>query len=1059
MAAERPWHSVRAVVLVLVVVLAMPVGGSFHGNTTATETTPAVPPGPATDTQWAVSSGETDTNGATVLTESPEPADSDETATRGDETPKRGDNETTETTTVVRSGSDETETETTTDGGGTDKTIDETYTLDRTPSTKGSVQYTYHMDPSDNLLNYTVYLPDGQTVISSTNFTKLDDGGWYWNDSTADGTLVVQADANRTGPAGQDHVDVGEWAFVDWQSYHTSRYYYWYSGGEQPTLQRTFQFERNGILSSEYGYAYFGNYTQTNYQGLVEFRFVDPDSATQASNKVQVMSRLDTIARRFDVGELESPIYIFGPSDPVREGGQASEDEMWANNESKLTDSYDGSVWYEEYVHNRQAFADSNGVFETNMYWIIEGTGVYFRNYFAYRFGDITDDRLHEDVYAYTDQSAVLTSIRYDNNDPAYSKGAHVAMALDLKIRNVTNGQTTLEDVIRRLNTRAETSGDDPINFSEFKTLTEDEVGTSLDSWLEDYVNSSALPTIPTDPAGAWIVDSGAPVAEAGADVTVEEGATVTLDAHASRDPNFEPLSYSWTQTSGPAASITDDGTATPTVAAPQVDSNQTLTLQVSASDDDGNSDTDTVNVTVIDQNEPPTANPVSVTTTEDSSVTGTFDATDPDGDSLSFDIVTGPSNGSASVSLSGNEFLYTPDTGFTGTDSFEYRVTDPSGETDTATVTVTVERTPLDQSWAVESGARTQYATPAIGPERTFVAGLDSTVKAVYRTNGSVDWTFERSGSLSDSAPAYADGTVYVGGGGGTVYALDAVTGDVQWRFETDSAVTSSPVVAGSGSDATVYVGANDGSVYALDATDGTLQWTADVGAPVYGSLAAHPATDTVFVPTNENRLLALNSSDGAERWTLLTDASLGHASPVVADGDLFVAADTVYRIDPGKTVEETSTRWETDVNGTSGSTPTVDSGTVYVGRVDGTVYALDADASGTGSVQWSTDVGGAVTGQPAVVGGRVLVGDHDGTVHMLDAPSGSDLTTASVGGLIRGGITAAGDDIYLGDRTGTVVRLVNVDGELAGGAQSRSIRNPVLAQTGERPPGARVL
>ncbi|MBX0305767.1 Ig-like domain-containing protein [Haloarcula salinisoli] len=64
----------------------------------------------------------------------------------------------------------------------------------------------------------------------------------------------------------------------------------------------------------------------------------------------------------------------------------------------------------------------------------------------------------------------------------------------------------------------------------------------------------------------------------------------------------------------------------------------------------------------------------------------------DPDGDALTVTTtpVAGPSNGRVALDADGS-FEYTPDDGFTGEDSFTYQVSDGSGGTDTATVTITV--------------------------------------------------------------------------------------------------------------------------------------------------------------------------------------------------------------------------------------------------------------------------------------------------------------------------------------------------------------------------------
>ncbi|PIE12333.1 MAG: hypothetical protein CSA70_10000 [Rhodobacterales bacterium] len=62
----------------------------------------------------------------------------------------------------------------------------------------------------------------------------------------------------------------------------------------------------------------------------------------------------------------------------------------------------------------------------------------------------------------------------------------------------------------------------------------------------------------------------------------------------------------------------------------------------------------------------------------------------DPNGDPLTVTIATGPSNGTATVNPDGTVH-YVPDAGFTGTDTLQYTITDPDGNTDTATVTITV--------------------------------------------------------------------------------------------------------------------------------------------------------------------------------------------------------------------------------------------------------------------------------------------------------------------------------------------------------------------------------
>jgi hypothetical protein len=105
-----------------------------------------------------------------------------------------------------------------------------------------------------------------------------------------------------------------------------------------------------------------------------------------------------------------------------------------------------------------------------------------------------------------------------------------------------------------------------------------------------------------------------------------------------------------------------------------------------------GGSDTALITVTVTPVNDVPVANDDTASTSEDTSASVNVLANDVDieNDTLSVFSVGAPQNGAAIINPD-NTISYSPNTDFSGTDSFTYDVSDGNGGTPSATVTITV--------------------------------------------------------------------------------------------------------------------------------------------------------------------------------------------------------------------------------------------------------------------------------------------------------------------------------------------------------------------------------
>jgi hypothetical protein len=155
-----------------------------------------------------------------------------------------------------------------------------------------------------------------------------------------------------------------------------------------------------------------------------------------------------------------------------------------------------------------------------------------------------------------------------------------------------------------------------------------------------------------------------APTANAGPDQTVASAsAPVTLDGSSSSDPDAgQTITYAWTQTAGPAVTLSSTTAASPTFTAPTLPANDpdaTLTFQLIVTDNlNLASVSDTVTITVVSG--PSVAlsgGPAAITGTDPFNVTATFTKPVTGFSSLANDVIA--TNGSVTA-ISGGPAIYT---------------------------------------------------------------------------------------------------------------------------------------------------------------------------------------------------------------------------------------------------------------------------------------------------------------------------------------------------------------------------------------------------------------
>ncbi|MGK5532741.1 outer membrane protein assembly factor BamB family protein [Streptomyces sp. URMC 129] len=163
-----------------------------------------------------------------------------------------------------------------------------------------------------------------------------------------------------------------------------------------------------------------------------------------------------------------------------------------------------------------------------------------------------------------------------------------------------------------------------------------------------------------------------------------------------------------------------------------------------------------------------------------------------------------------------------------------------------------------------------------------------------------------------------------------------------------------------------------------------------------------------------------AANIPSGERRWAFATGDAVV-SSPAVADGTVYVGSldGSLYALDAASGAR----RWAYSTAERVLSSPLVADGVVYVGSLDGQLYALDAE---NGERLWEFGTDDAVLSSPALGGGYVYVGSGDGNLYAVDAESGAPRWEFATGDVVDSSPATADGVVYVGSLDG---RLYAVD------------------------------
>ncbi len=421
--------------------------------------------------------------------------------------------------------------------------------------------------------------------------------------------------------------------------------------------------------------------------------------------------------------------------------------------------------------------------------------------------------------------------------------------------------------------------------------------------------------------------------------------------------------------------------------------------------------------------NQPPNApsnpTPADNATDVDIDVTLSWTCSDPDGDTLTYNVYFGTASNPTIVATVTTE-SYDPGSLNYNT-KYYWKIVAKDGKggqtsgsvwnftTKAVSGTMTILQTILLTDKADNTGPI--YSSPCISPDGFIYVGGQTNLYKLNNTGTSYSYLLTSGFTLPIwSSPTIDCSTdkLYVGNNDGEVIIFDTTTQTYSKTTVSGAgfAIYSAPIIWG-------------GSLYVIDAW-GYL-YKADLDGTVSGSylitakdVRASPITDGtyLYIADSGGNIYAVNP-DGTVEWPYPTNDCILGGFALDASGNVYVAGKTLWSFTPSGTL-----RWQLAMNSQSYGAPVISSdGRVYIGAEDGVLRIVNC---ADGSLESASNLEGPILSS-------CLIGDNDivyvvsGTfLRAVNHLTGSTIDFVELNSYVESNMVLHFGKIYVADQSG---------------------------------------